>query len=118
VPLGAEVLETHVRPEPSLRRGNRGCVSEGGEPRRSTDSRHLLAAFLPQTQLLVLDQPSLQAAADFGRLGNSRSRPDRRLLLGASIRVLQDRFVHGRPICRDDIVRVAALADDAQGAGP
>jgi hypothetical protein len=42
------------------------------------------------------------------------SRPDRRLLLGASLRVLQDRFSHGRPIFQSDVLRVATLADDAR----
>jgi hypothetical protein len=41
------------------------------------------------------------------------SRPDRRLLLGASLRVLHDRFSHGRPIFESDLLRVASLADDA-----
>jgi hypothetical protein len=44
----------------------------------------------------------------------SLSRPDRRLLLGASLRVLQDRFSHGRPIFQSDVLRVATLADDAK----
>ena len=42
------------------------------------------------------------------------SRTDRRLLLGASLRVLQDRFSHGRPIFQSDVLRVATLADDAR----
>jgi len=42
------------------------------------------------------------------------SRPDRRLLLGASLRVLHDRFSHGRPIFQSDVLRVATLADDAR----
>ena len=44
----------------------------------------------------------------------SLTRPDRRLLLGASLRVLQDRFSHGRPIFQSDVLRVATLADDAR----
>lgn len=38
---------------------------------------------------------------------------DRRLLLGASLRVLGHRFVCGKPIFKDDVIRVASLADDA-----
>lgn len=38
---------------------------------------------------------------------------DRRLLLGASIRLLGRRFSRGKPILHDDVIRVAALADDA-----
>lgn len=37
----------------------------------------------------------------------------RRLLLGASIRLLGRRFSCGRPIFREDVLRVARLADDA-----
>jgi hypothetical protein len=44
------------------------------------------------------------------------SRPNRRLLLGASLRVLHDRFSHGRPIFQSDVLRVASLADDAERA--
>jgi hypothetical protein len=43
------------------------------------------------------------------------SRPDRRLLLGASLRVLHDRFSHGRTILAADVLRVASLGDDARG---
>lgn len=39
---------------------------------------------------------------------------DRRLLLGACLRLLGYRFVNGKPIFRDDVIRVAALADDAR----
>ena len=39
----------------------------------------------------------------------------RRLLLGASIRLLSHRFACGKPILKDDVVRVASLADDAMG---
>jgi hypothetical protein len=38
---------------------------------------------------------------------------DRRILLGASLRLLGHRFSRGQPICRDDVTRIAALADDA-----
>jgi hypothetical protein len=40
----------------------------------------------------------LNDAADALNPAIPLSRPDRRLLLGASLRVLQDRFSHGRPI--------------------
>jgi hypothetical protein len=42
------------------------------------------------------------------------SRCDRRLLLGSSLRLLRHRFVCGKPILRDDVLRVASLADDAR----
>jgi hypothetical protein len=42
-----------------------------------------------------------------------RTREDRRLLLGASLRLLGHRFSCGKPILQDDVVRVASLADDA-----
>jgi hypothetical protein len=38
---------------------------------------------------------------------------DKRLLLGASLRLLGHRFVCGKPILRDDVIRVASLADNA-----
>jgi hypothetical protein len=38
---------------------------------------------------------------------------DRRLLLGASLRLLGRRYSYGQPIFRDDVVRVASLADDS-----
>ena len=38
---------------------------------------------------------------------------DRRLLLGASLRLLAHRCTHGMPILMDDVIRVASLADDA-----
>ncbi len=41
------------------------------------------------------------------------ARADRRLLLGASLRLLAHRFSCGKPILRDDVARVASLADDA-----
>lgn len=37
---------------------------------------------------------------------------DRRLLLGASIRLLGRRFSCGKPVLYDDVIRVASLADD------
>jgi hypothetical protein len=40
---------------------------------------------------------------------------DRRLLLGASIRLLRHRFACGKPILQDDVIRIASLADDALG---
>jgi hypothetical protein len=52
-------------------------------------------------------------AAEASKPELSLSRPDRRLLLGASLRVLHDRFSHGRPIFQSDVLRVATLADDA-----
>lgn len=42
------------------------------------------------------------------------SRCDRRLLLGSSLRLLRHRFVCGKPILQDDVLRVASLADDAR----
>jgi hypothetical protein len=41
------------------------------------------------------------------------SSADRRLLLGASLRVLGHRFSCGKPIFQADLVRVASLADDS-----
>jgi hypothetical protein len=38
---------------------------------------------------------------------------DKRLLLGASLRLLGHRFTCGKPILQDDVIRVALLADDA-----
>jgi hypothetical protein len=38
---------------------------------------------------------------------------DRRLLLGASFRLLGRRYANGKPIFSDDVIRVASLADDA-----
>jgi hypothetical protein len=37
---------------------------------------------------------------------------DRRVLLGASLRLLARKFSSGQPISRDDFVRVATFADD------
>jgi hypothetical protein len=55
-----------------------------------------------------------KGAADSSNPEIPLSRPDRRLLLGASLRVLQDRFSHGRPIFQSDVLRVVTLADDAR----
>jgi hypothetical protein len=41
---------------------------------------------------------------------------DRRLLLGASIRLLGHRYAIGKPILQDDVIRVASLADDVERA--
>lgn len=41
---------------------------------------------------------------------------DRRLLLGASLRLLAVKFSHGRPILRTDVLRLAHLADDGASA--
>jgi len=38
---------------------------------------------------------------------------DRHLLLGASLQLLGRRFRSGKAILRDDVIRVASLADDA-----
>lgn len=38
---------------------------------------------------------------------------DRRLLLGASLRLLGHRFTCGKSILQGDVLRVASLADDA-----
>jgi hypothetical protein len=38
---------------------------------------------------------------------------DRRLLLGASLRLLGHRYANGKPIFSDDVIRVASMADDA-----
>lgn len=43
---------------------------------------------------------------------SSLSRADRRLLLGASLRLLGRRFISGKPISQVDVLRVASLADD------
>jgi hypothetical protein len=42
------------------------------------------------------------------------AREDRRLLLGASLRLLGHRFICGKPILQDDVIRMASLADDAR----
>lgn len=44
------------------------------------------------------------------------SAEERRLLLGASLRLLGHRFFCGKPIFQDDVIRVAALADDVERA--
>ena len=41
---------------------------------------------------------------------------DRRLLLGASLRLLGYRYVYRKPILQDDVIRVASLTDDAEAA--
>ena len=38
---------------------------------------------------------------------------DRRLLLGANLRLLAHRFSCGKTILHEDVIRVASLADDA-----
>lgn len=43
----------------------------------------------------------------------SLTREDRRILLGASLRLLGRRFSCGKRISQDDVLRVASLADDA-----
>jgi hypothetical protein len=45
------------------------------------------------------------------------TRADRRLLLGASLRLLAVKFSHGRPILQNDVLRLAPLADDG-ATGP
>jgi len=42
------------------------------------------------------------------------TRADRRLLLGASLRLLAVKFSHGRPILQNDVLRLAPLADDVE----
>jgi hypothetical protein len=44
------------------------------------------------------------------------SHEDRRLLLGASLRLLGRRFSCGKPILQSDVIRAASLADDAEHA--
>lgn len=44
----------------------------------------------------------------------SLTRADRRLLLGASLRLLGYRFSHGKAIRQDDVIRIASFADDVQ----
>jgi len=44
------------------------------------------------------------------------STPDRRLLLSATFRLFLSRLKHGLPVLRDDVVRVAAYADESQRA--
>jgi hypothetical protein len=44
------------------------------------------------------------------------TRTDRRLLLGSSLRLLCRRFTCGKPIFHDDVIRLAALTDDAEQA--
>jgi hypothetical protein len=46
----------------------------------------------------------------------SLTRADRRLLLGASLRLICHRFLHGQPIFQDDVIRIATFADDAERA--
>ena len=45
--------------------------------------------------------------------GINLNRSNRRLLLGATLRLLVRRFGHGQPIFQDDVIRAASLADDA-----
>jgi len=48
------------------------------------------------------------------RIANAPVTPEeRRLLLGASLRLLGHRFFCGKSILQDDVLRVASLADDA-----
>jgi hypothetical protein len=47
-----------------------------------------------------------------GQLESPLTPEDRRLLLGASLRLLGHRFSCGKPILQDDVIRVASLADD------
>lgn len=47
---------------------------------------------------------------------SSLTRADRRLLLGASLRLLGHRFSSGKPIFRNDVIRAASLADDVENA--
>ena len=42
------------------------------------------------------------------------SRGDRRLLLGASLRLLARRFSSGRPILRADLARLFSFSDDVE----
>ena len=44
------------------------------------------------------------------------ARADRRLLLGASLRLLAAKFSHGRPIFQNEVLRLALLADDGARA--
>jgi hypothetical protein len=46
----------------------------------------------------------------------SLARADRRLLLGASLRLLVHRFSAGRPVLQNDVIRAASLADDVENA--
>ena len=48
-----------------------------------------------------------------GRTQKPLTSEDRRLLLGASLRVLGHRFICGKTIFKDDVIRVVSLADDA-----
>lgn len=58
----------------------------------------------------------LEARQDFHEISESSLSPeDRRLLLGASLRLFSHRFSCGKPILQDDLIRVASLADDAVG---
>ena len=41
------------------------------------------------------------------------SRQDRRMLLGANLRLLSNRLRHGFPVLRGDISRMVVFADDA-----
>jgi hypothetical protein len=54
-------------------------------------------------------------AANFSEVPDSElslTRTHRRLLLGASLRLLGRRFSCGKPILQEDVARVASLADD------
>jgi hypothetical protein len=44
----------------------------------------------------------------------SLSRRDRRILLGASLRLLARRFSCGRPVLRADLARLFSFADDVE----
>jgi len=54
-------------------------------------------------------------AAHSPESSESLSPADRRLLLGASLRLLSYRFTSGKPISQADVLHVASLADDAGG---
>jgi len=58
-----------------------------------------------------------RGAANFSEVRDgeiSLTPADRRLLLGASLRLLGHRFICGKPILQSDVIRAASLADDVE----
>jgi hypothetical protein len=82
----------------------------------------LLVNFFGKDKTERTMQRLLEAAGESQRVSSNikteteLSSSDRRLLLGASLRLLGHRFICGKPILQDDVMRVASLADDVERA--
>jgi hypothetical protein len=67
------------------------------------------------TSLQQIEQEESRSGARSSASNFSLAPEDRRLLLGASLRLLGRRFSCGKPILQSDVIRVVSLADDAVG---